>query len=481
MRTPPAPKYDRLIADIAEYALTPLNAGAETWNTARLCLMDALGCAMRALGNDACRRRLGPVVPGAILAGGARVPGTALELDPAQAAFNTGVLVRWLDFNDAWLAAEWGHPSDNLAAILALADYLSRRRRSAGQPPLVMHDVLRALIQAYEIQGVLALTNSFNRAGLDHVLLVRIAATAVGTVMLNGDRSAVLAGLSNAWCDGGTLRVYRHAPNTGWRKSWAAGDAAARAVRLALSAVRGEMGYPGVLETPVWGFQDALFGGNTLTRSRLMETYVMDNILFKIAFPIEFHAQTAVEAAIALHPRVFPRLHEIMSIELTTHESALRIIDKSGVLNNPADRDHCLQYGVAIGLLHGTLRAEHFEDEHATDSRIDRLRALMHVRENTAYSRDYLDQDKRAIANTVAVHFSGGASVEQTVQYPLGHRARRAEGLPRLMEKFREGLSTRFDAEQADALVALFQDPKRLNALPVDDFLTLWTTPEHFE
>ena len=465
----PAP--DPLLCEIADYVLSADIASDETFNTARHSLLDSLGCAMLALGFPACTRMLGPVVPGIVVENGARVPGTAFVLDPVAAAFNIGTLIRWLDFNDTWLAAEWGHPSDNLGAILAVADYLDRNGRT-----LTLRDVLTAMIRAHEIQGILALENSFNRVGLDHVLLVRIASTAVATALLGGTREKIINALSNAFLDGGALRTYRHAPNTGSRKSWAAGDATARGVWHALIALRGEMGYPAALSTPTWGFHDVFFRGQPIVLARPLGTYVMENVLFKISFPAEFHAQTAVEAAITLHPLVRDRLDEIARIEITTHESALRIIHKTGPLANPADRDHCLEYMTAIGLLFGTLTADHYEDKVAADPRIDILRAKMTAHENAQYNRDYLDPSKRSIANAVQIFFNDGTSIPRSeVEYPIGHRRRRAEGLPLLIQKCERNLATKFSSEKVAQILALFRDPPRLEAMRVRDFAAMWT------
>jgi 2-methylcitrate dehydratase len=469
----PAP--DRLLQDIADYVLTFDGGGAEARRTATHCLLDTLGCGMLALNYPACTKLLGPVVPDAGMAGGARVPGTSFELDPVMAAFNIGAMVRWLDFNDTWLAAEWGHPSDNLGGILATADYLSRQRRRDGGRPLAVADLLTAMIEAHEIQGVLALENAFNRVGLDHVLLVRIASTAVVTRMLGGDRAQISNALSNAWIDGGALRTYRHAPNTGSRKSWAAGDATSRAVRHALIALRGEMGYPSALSAKTWGFQDALFRGKPLVVNRKFGGYVMENVLFKISFPAEFHAQTAVEAALTLHPQVRDRLEQIERITIETQEAGVRIIDKSGPLANPADRDHCIQYMVAVPLIFGRLTADDYEDSVAADPRIDRLRGLMRVSENRQFSIDYLDPDKRAIGNALQVFFKDGSKTDRVaVDYPVGHRRRRAEGIPLLMDKFRNALATQFDAARRDRILDACADQARLEAMPVDEFMALW-------
>jgi 2-methylcitrate dehydratase len=468
------PEADRLLQEIADYALTARITSAEAWQTARHCLLDALGCGLLALGYPACARLIGPVVPGATLPGGSRVPGTSHELDPVQAAFCVGALVRWLDFNDTWLAAEWGHPSDNLGAILAVADYLGRRAAREGRDPLRMRSVLEALIKAYEIQGVLALNHSLNRVGLDHVLLVRIASTAVAAALLGGNRAEVINALSNAFLDGGALRTYRHAPNTGSRKSWAAGDATSRAVRLALMARQGEMGYPAALTAPGWGFQDALFRGWPLTLAQPLGSYVIENILFKISFPAEFHAQTAVEAALALHPQVKDRLGEVDTVRIETQESAVRIIDKTGTLHNPADRDHCLQYMVAVALIKGRLAAEDYEDDAAADPRIDELRGRIVVAEDPRMSADYLDPEKRSIGNAVQVVFRGGQSTEKvTVDYPIGHRRRRAEGIPLLLAKFEANLRSRLAPRAVERALKACGDQARLEQMPVQDFVAL--------
>lgn len=479
----PAP--DQLIVDLADYALNAKITSDEAYDTARWCLADTLACGIMALAYPACTKLLGPVVPGTTIKNGARVPGTAHELDPVQGAFNIGTIVRWLDFNDTWLAAEWGHPSDNLGAILATADWLSRNQ-AAGTPvaafgsalpaprsPLTMRDVLVAMVKAHEIQGVLALENSFNRVGLDHVLLVRIASTAVTAALLGGTREQVINAITHAWLDGSALRTYRHSPNTGSRKSWAAGDATSRAVRLALIAMTGEMGYPSVLTAKTWGFQDVSFKGNPLKLARPLGSYVMEQILFKISFPAEFHAQTAVECALKLHPLVKGRLDEVQKVELITHESAIRIIDKSGPLHNPADRDHCLQYMVAIGLIFGELTADHYEDQVAADPRIDALRAKMTVLEEKVYSKNYLDAEQRSIANAVQVFFKDGTSTDRVeVHFPIGHRRRRTEGIPVLQQKAHDAFAAHYGAEKAAQLMDLFANRAKLEAMPVHDFVT---------
>jgi 2-methylcitrate dehydratase len=466
----PAP--DKVLTDIADYALSYRIDSKAAYETAYYCLMDTLACGFQALQYPACTRLMGPVVPGAVLPGGARVPGTSYELDPVQAAFNIGAMIRWLDFNDTWLAAEWGHPSDNLGAILAVADYLSRRNAAQGKKGMVVRDVLTAMIKAHEIQGVTALENSFNRVGLDHVLLVRIASTAVATTMLGGTRDQVINAVSNAWIDGGALRTYRHAPNTGSRKSWAAGDATSRAVRHALIALTGEMGYPSALTAKTWGFQDVLFKGKPLTYNQGLGSYVMENVLFKISYPAEFHAQTAVEAAMTLHPQVASRLDQIEKVVIETQEPGVRIIDKTGKLANPADRDHCIQYMVAIPLIFGRLTAADYEDSVANDARVDWLRGVMQVRENTQFTQDYYAADKRYIGNAVQVFFRDGSSTPRVaVDYPIGHRKRRAEGMPVLVKKFEASVAQHFAPKQTESVKALFADRARLEQMPVQEFV----------
>jgi 2-methylcitrate dehydratase len=434
---------DEILEQLADYALGVEHFSPTAYETARLCLLDSLGCGLLALNYPACTKLLGPFVPGLELASGVPIPGTAFRLDPIAAAFNIGTMVRWLDFNDTWLAAEWGHPSDNLGAILAIADY---RQRVLNKYTSVA-DVLDAMIRAHEIQGVLALNNSFNRVGLDHVLLVRIASTAIACKLLSATREQCINALSHAWIDGGALRTYRHAPNTGSRKSWAAGDATSRAVRLALISLTGEMGYASALTAPKWGFQDVLFKGKSVTLTRPLASYVMENVLFKIAFPAEFHAQTAVEAAIQLHPVVRGRIDDIDCITVETQEAAVRIIDKSGPLMNPADRDHCLQYMIAIGLLRGSLTAEDYEESAACDRAIDQLRSLMHVSENPKFTYGYFDPQQRSIANAIQVTFKDGSKSDRVeVHFPIGHQRRRAEGVPLLLEKFRNNAAQRFDS-----------------------------------
>ena len=474
IRSATRPDPDQLLADIADYVCDTEIASELAFDTAHYCLMDTLACGFQALDYPACTKLLGPVVPGATLAGGARVPGTSYELEPIAAAFNIGAMIRWLDFNDTWLAAEWGHPSDNLGGILAVADYLSRRSRAEAKAPLTMQDVLAAMIKAHEIQGVLALENSFNRVGLDHVLLVRVASTAVVTRMLGGDREQVINAVSNAWIDGGALRTYRHAPNTGSRKSWAAGDATSRAVRLALIAMTGEMGYPSALSAKTWGYFDVLFKGKPFTFSQGFGSYVMENILFKISFPAEFHAQTAVEAGMALHDEVKDRLDDIVKIVIETQEAGVRIIDKTGPLDNPADRDHCIQYMIAVPMIFGRLTAADYEDDIASDPRIDALRDKMEVSENEGFTKDYFDPSKRYIGNAVQVFFKDGSSTERVaIDYPIGHRQRREEGIPVLVNKFETSISPKLKARQWKELDALCADKQKLAATAVDDFMAL--------
>ncbi len=466
---------DRLLEDIADYAVHATITNEEAIETARYVLMDTLGCGILALKFPECTKHLGPIVPGTVVPNGVRVPGTQFELDPVQGAFNIGCMIRWLDYNDTWLAAEWGHPSDNLGAILACADFLSRQRLAAGKEPLTMSDVLTAIVKAHEIQGILALNNSLNRNGLDHVLFVKVASAAVACSLLGGTKQDVINAVSQAWVDNSSLRTYRHAPNTGSRKSWAAGDATSRGVRLALMTLKGEMGYQTALSAPTWGFQDLLFGGKELTLARPLDSYVIENVLFKISYPAEFHAQTAAEAAIQLHGQVKDRLDDIDRIVITTHESAIRIIDKTGKLHNPADRDHCLQYITAIGLIYGEITAEHYEDEIAQNPDIDRLRAKMKTVESKQYSADYLDPEKRSIANAVQVFYKDGTHSENiAIEYPIGHRRRRNEGIPLLKEKFINNLKTRFPARQAENINTLLHDSQQLKNTTVPDFMELF-------
>ncbi|AIL61011.1 2-methylcitrate dehydratase [Pseudomonas alkylphenolica] len=482
------PDYDRVLQDIADYVLNYQVGSAPALDTARNCLMDTLGCGLLALRFPECTKHLGPLVEGTVVPYGARVPGTSYRLDPVKAAWDIGCIVRWLDFNDTWLAAEWGHPSDNLGGILAVADHLSQKRVANGEAPLNMRAVLEAMVMAHEIQGVIALENSFNRVGLDHVLLVKVASTAVCARLMGANREQMLSALSHAFVDGQALRTYRHAPNAGSRKSWAAGDASSRGVRLADIALRGEMGIPGVLTAPQWGFYDVLFSHTNkdlalkpedkraFSFSQPFASYVMENVLFKISFPAEFHAQTACEAAVTLHPLVRNRLHEVERIVITTHESAIRIISKVGKLANAADRDHCIQYMTAVPLIFGDLVAEQYEDEfHAAHPLIDRLREKMEVVEDPRFTREYLEADKRSIANAVQVFFNDGSSTEQVVvEYPIGHRRRRAEGIPLLEEKFKANLATRFAGQRVNEIFALCKDQAALEATAVHRFVDLF-------
>lgn len=469
----PAPDLE--LVSIADYAVSTSVGSDLAYKTSGHCLMDALGCAILALKYPACTKLLGPVIPGTFVPVGARVPGTSYLLDPILAAFNIGALVRWLDYNDTWLAAEWGHPSDNLGAILAVSDYLSRKHVAEGKMPLKVKDVFTAMIKAHEIQGVLALENGFNRLGYDHVLLVKIASTAVAAWLLGASRDQVISALSQAWIDGACLRTYRHAPNAGPRKSWAAGDATMRATRLAWLTMQGEIGYPSALTAKKWGFYDTVMQGGHLKLSRPFASYVMENVLFKISFPAEFHAQTAVECAIKLHPQIRNKLEQIDKIQLTTQESAVRIISKTGPLHNPADRDHCLQYMVAVALLHGNLKADYYEDEFANDPRIDKLRDKMLVEEDKQYSKDYLDPDKRSIANSIQIFFKDGTHTDKiVVEYPVGHRRRREEGIPLMFRKFEENALTLFPQNKVESMLALFKDQSRLENMPVNEFMDLF-------
>lgn len=475
IRSTERPEPDQLLTDIANYIADYVIDSPIARETARYCLMDTLGCGLLAQNYPACTKMMGPVVPGASMLNGARVPGTSYELDPVMAAFNIGCMIRWLDFNDTWLAAEWGHPSDNLGGILATADYISRQNLANGKDPLTMAEVLTAMVKAHEIQGVIALENSFNRVGLCHVLLVRVATTAVVTGMLGGTKEEIINAVSNAWIDGGALRTYRHAPNTGSRKSWAAGDASSRGVRLALIAMSGEMGYPSVLSAKNWGYYDVLFGGNEFQFTQGFESYVMENVLFKISFPAEFHSQTAVEAAVTLHPQVKDRLDDIENIVIETQEAGVRIIDKTGPLNNPADRDHCIQYMVAVPLITGQLTADDYEDKVASDPRIDALRDKMEVVENKRFSKEYLEANKRAIGNAIQIFFRDGSSTENvSVDYPIGHRTRREEGIPVLQAKFERNLAEKLSPKQCKAITALCSDQATLESTPVNEFMDLF-------
>jgi 2-methylcitrate dehydratase len=472
------PTPDKVLVDIADYVLEYQVTSPLAYETARYCLLDTLGCGLEALEYPACTKLLGPIVPGTVVPNGAKVPGTPFQLDPVQAAFNLGAMIRWLDFNDTWLAAEWGHPSDNLGGILATADWLSRNAAAAGQPPLVMKDVLTAMIQAHEIQGCLALENSFNKVGLDHVVLVKVASTAVVARLLGLNREQTINAVSLAWVDGQSLRTYRHAPNTGSRKSWAAGDATSRAVRLALIARTGEMGYPSVLTAKTWGFYDVLFKGNEFKFQRPYGSYVMENVLFKISYPAEFHAQTAVECAMEVHrqmARAGKTPEDIKRITIRTQEACVRIIDKQGPLHNPADRDHCIQYMVAVPIIFGRLTAEDYEDEVAADTRIDRLREKIVCVEDPQFTRDYHDPAKRSIANALAVEFNDGSRLQEVVcEYPIGHRRRRSEGMPLLEAKFRTNLARRFPAPQQEAILGVSRDQTRLETMPVNEYVDLY-------
>jgi len=472
----PAP--DSVLTGIADYVLDYRIDSALAYETAQYCLLDTLGCGMEALDYPACTKLLGPIVPGTVVPNGAKVPGTSYQLDPVQAAFNIGAMIRWLDFNDTWLAAEWGHPSDNLGGILAVADWLSRNAVVEGRAPLAMRDVLTAMIKAHEIQGVIALENSFNRVGLDHVVLVKLATTAVVSQLLGLSREGLINALSQVFVDGQALRTYRHAPNTGSRKSWAAGDATSRGVRLALISATGEMGYPAALTAPVWGFYDVLFRGKPFAFQRGYGSYVMENVLFKISYPAEFHAQTAVEAAMALHGQLVAMgrgVEDIAALTIRTHEAAMRIIDKKGPLANPADRDHCLQYMIAVPLIFGRLTARDYEDDVALDPRIDAMRAKMNCVEDVQFTRDYLDPDKRSIANGLTLRFSDGTTLpEVVVEYPIGHKRRREEGLPVLVQKFRTNLARRFSPAQQREILDVSLDLERLAHMSVSDYADLY-------
>ena len=472
------PKPDKVLVNIVDYVRKYKIDSKLALDTARNCLIDTLGCGLEALSYPACTKLMGPIVPGTIVPNGAKVPGTQFQLDPVQAAFNIGAMIRWLDFNDTWLAAEWGHPSDNLGGILATADWLSRNAVATGKKPLTMKDVLIAMIKAHEIQGCIALENSFNKVGLDHVLLVKLASTAVVGELIGLTRDELINAVSLALVDGQSLRTYRHAPNTGSRKSWAAGDATSRAVRLALIAKTGEMGYPSVLTAPTWGFYDVLFDGKPFKFQRDYSSYVMENVLFKISFPAEFHAQTAVEAAVTLHAalrKAGKSVADIKQITIRTHEAAIRIIDKQGPLANPADRDHCIQYMVAVPLIFGRLTAADYEDAIAQDPRIDTLREKIVCVEDKQFTKDYHDPEKRSIANALTIEFKDGKKLaEVVVEYPIGHKRRRKDGIPLLIEKFKINLARHFPAKQQEAILAVSLDQKKLEAMAVNEYVDLY-------
>ena len=469
------PNPDDVLVKIADYVLSKNIESSEAYNTARNCLMDTLGCGLLALTFPDCKNLLGPYIEGTEVPGGVRVPGTKHVLDPVKGAWDIGAIIRWLDFNDTWLAAEWGHPSDNLGGILAAADYLSQKNLADGKEPLSMKDVLTNMIKAHEIQGVLALENSFNRVGLDHVVLVKVASTAVISSIFGLNKDQTIDALSQAWVDGQSLRTYRHAPNAGPRKSWAAGDATSRALQLVLLTQKGQIGYPSVLTAPTWGFYDVQFKGERFSLPREFDSYVMENVLFKISFPAEFHAQTAVEAAVILHEQVKDKLDEIEKILITTHESAIRIISKEGILNNPADRDHCLQYMTAIGLLKGDLVAEDYEDDVASHPRVDQLREKMYIEEDNRYSQEYLEADKRSIANSIQIFFTDGSSTEKIeVEYPIGHRRRREQGIPLLVDKFERNLATQFSDQRCKEILSLCLNQESLEITPVPKFMDLF-------
>lgn len=471
-------EFDKVISDIVDYVVNYPIVSDLAYDTAYHCLLDTLGCGMESLEYPACKKLLGPIVPGTIVPNGTKIPGTQFQLDPVQGAFNLGTMCRWLDFNDTWLAAEWGHPSDNLGGILATADWLSRENISKGKPPLVIRDVLTAMIKAHEIQGCIALENAFNKVGLDHVILVKVASTAVVAHMLGLEREQILNAVSQAWIDGHSLRTYRHAPNTGSRKSWAAGDATSRAVRLALMAQKGEMGYPTALTAKTWGFYDVLFDGKPLTFQRPYGSYVMENVLFKISFPAEFHSQTAVEAALQLYQTLLKlgkTAQDIESIAIRTHEACIRIIDKKGPLHNPADRDHCIQYMVAVPLIFGRLTAADYEDNIANDSRIDELRAKMHCYEDPNFTQDYHDPEKRSISNGVTITLKDGQVLEEVViEYPAGHKRRRKEGMPLLLQKFRINLARQFPEAQQLRILKASLDKPLLEKMPVNEYMDLF-------
>lgn len=477
IRSAQRPDPDQPMVDVADYVIDYRIDSTEAYDTARYMLLDSLATAMMAMKFPECVKHLGPVVPGANLPGGARVPGTSHELDPVQAAFAIGSQIRWLDFNDTWLAAEWGHPSDNLGSILAVADYLSRKAEREGGQPMTVRDVLTYAIKAHEIQGCYALKNSFNRIGQDHVILVRLASTAVATAMLGGNKEQIVTAVSHSWVDNGALRTYRHAPNTGPRKSWAAGDACRRAVMHAINAVyRGVVGYPSALSAKTWGYYDVAFKGNAFQFERPFGSYVMENVLFKISYPAEFHAQTAVECAMQLHGAVAGKLGQIDKVVIETQEAGARIIDKTGPLANYADRDHCIQYMVAVPLIFGRLTADDYGDEVAADPRIDALREKTVVSENPQFTKDYYDPEKRYIGNSVQVFFKDGSSTQKvSIDYPIGHRKRRGEGIPVLLKKFEAAMRSQLPSHQVKTILNATADPVKLDAMPIQQFLGFFT------
>ena len=469
-----ASRYDEVIAEIAAYACRRGEVGSdEAFDTARLALMDSVGCAFLALGYPACRDFLASEESYGESVENVPVPGTQYSKPASAAAFDITAAIRWLDFNDTWLANEWGHPSDNFGAILAAAHRVAKTGTSRVQISPTVRDVLEIAIRAYEIQGVIALDNAFNRVGIDHVLLVKVASTAVAAALYSdNDEEIVASAVSHAWLDA-TLRTYRHAPNTMSRKSWAAADATSRGLTLASFAVRGMPGCHSALTAPQYGFQDVWFNGQAVTLQRAFASYVMENVLFKVQYPAEFHGQTAVEAGVALHHEVADRLDEISSIEIRTQGPAIRIIDKTGTLNNPADRDHCIQYMTAIALMNGNVTSDDYEDEAASDPRIDILREKMLISERPGYSREYLDPDLRSIANAVQVHFNDGTSTREVeVRFPVGHRQRRSEAIPLLNNKFSDNLSLTFgESKFAQRVASLFDDLERIDEISIIDFM----------
>ena len=466
------PDPDELIKKIADYVHDYKITSDEAISTAKYCLMDTIGCGLLALTFPECKSLLGPHIDGTEVPNGVRVLGTNFKLDPIKAAWDNGAIIRWLDFNDTWLAAEWGHPSDNLGGILSACDYISQNYPERN---ISVKDIIFSMIKAHEIQGVMALENSFNRVGLDHVLLVKIASVGVISVILGLTKDQTIDALSQAFVDGQSLRTYRHAPNAGPRKSWAAGDATSRAMQLVWLTKKGQIGYPSAISAPTWGFKDVLFNGKDLIINQEFESYVMENVLFKISFPAEFHAQTAVEAAVKLHHEIKNKFDEIDKIKIITHESAIRIISKEGKLNNPADRDHCLQYMTAIGLIKGDLVAEDYEDSVAKDPLVDNLREKMEIEEDLSFSKDYLDPSKRSIANSLQIFFKDGTCTDiEEVHYPIGHKNRRAEGIPILIKKFEKNLMTQFSEDRVKGIMSLFEDNEKLFNLPVREFVDLF-------
>lgn len=479
------PEPDEVLKDIASYVHETNISSRLALDTAKLCFLDTLGCGLAALKYQQARDIIKPIVPGTIVPNGTKVLGTDYRLGPVEGAFAIGTLIRWLDYNDCWLAAEWGHPSDNLGGILAVADYLTRLSRATGGKEgkvFTIGDVLESMVKAHEIQGIIALENSFNSVGLDHVVLVKVATTAVVSKMLGLDKQQTVAAISQAFVDGQSLRTYRHAPNTGSRKSWAAGDAVSRAVNLAYLIKKANVGLiPSVLTAPTWGFYDVLFKGKPFSFKQRNQfgSYVMENILFKISFPAEFHAQTAAEAAIKAHNilrDLGKTFQDLKSVRIRTQEAAVRIIDKNGPLYNYADRDHCIQYMTAVPLIYGRLTAEDYTDAIAKNPEIDELRSKIYCVKDDQFTLDYHDPAKRSIGNALLIELNDGTKLDEiVVEYPVGHRFRRKDGIPLLLNKFRTHLNQHFidSPDRAEKIYMQSESPD-LNDTPIDSYMDLY-------